>query len=485
MKHSFYIALSSTTAKRGLMALACILVAIFVLGQANEKHNFSLKNGSVYITIDKSASASSIDSFIARYNLFHLPLHLLIRDTMPPELKQQGWSVIRNTKGQLILLRKIEGLSLGTPNQQNATGQLAEALLTLTRPVSTFGVNRFVKNREFLVLDSIVTFHCRKSRGVNRVMLAGSFTNWQYGAIAMTETDSGFIAHVKLPPGKHWYKYIVDGGWQTDSENLLSENDGEGNMNSVYFKTNHTFKIYGYTQVGQAFVNGSFNDWNNRPLALRRMEHGWYLPVFLPDGTYTYRYRINEQWITDPGNTSRFPNGQGAFNSVLQVGKPFVFKLNGFLQAKEVMLVGSFNGWREGELFLKRSENGWTLPYALGPGNYEYVYKVDGAYIKAPAFNGNSSKNFTYSIGANHRFVLGKYLDASSVSVAGDFNNWSENAFEMKKVGSVWILDVHLSSGKHKYKFLVDGKWILDPQNKLWEENEYGTGNSIVWVKTP
>jgi hypothetical protein len=215
------------------------------------------------------------------------------------------------------------------------------------------------------------------------------------------------------------------------------------------------------------------------------MEHGWYLPVFLPDGTYTYRYRINEQWITDPGNTSRFPNGQGAFNSVLQVGKPFVFKLNGFLQAKEVMLVGSFNGWREGELFLKRSENGWTLPYALGPGNYEYVYKVDGAFVKAQTSNSNGSKNFTFTIGANHRFVLGKYPDASSVSVAGDFNNWSENAFEMKKVGGVWILDVHLSSGKHKYKFLVDGKWILDPQNKLWEENEYGTGNSIVWVKTP
>ena len=52
----------------------------------------------------------------------------------------------------------------------------------------------------------------------------------------------------------------------------------------------------------------------------------------------------------------------------------------------------------------------------------------------------------------------------------------------MKKEGDAWIFPVHLSVGKHLYKFIVDDKWMNDPGNPLWEQNEYGTGNSIIWI---
>jgi hypothetical protein len=29
---------------------------------------------------------------------------------------------------------------------------------------------------------------------------------------------------------------------------------------------------------------------------------------------------------------------------------------------------------------------------------------------------------------------------------------------------------------------IVDKEWKLDPGNELWEENEYGTGNSVLWI---
>ena len=66
--------------------------------------------------------------------------------------------------------------------------------------------------------------------------------------------------------------------------------------------------------------------------------------------------------------------------------------------------------------------------------------------------------------------------------IAGNFNNWNPNAFSMKHENGEWSFKVHLSAGKHLYKFIADGKWILDPHNKLWEQNEYGTGNSIIWL---
>jgi hypothetical protein len=53
----------------------------------------------------------------------------------------------------------------------------------------------------------------------------------------------------------------------------------------------------------------------------------------------------------------------------------------------------------------------------------------------------------------------------------------------MKKEDGQWTLDVYLGYGKHTYKFIVDGKWILDPDNKLWEQNEYSTGNSVLWIE--
>jgi len=45
-----------------------------------------------------------------------------------------------------------------------------------------------------------------------------------------------------------------------------------------------------------------------------------------------------------------------------------------------------------------------------------------------------------------------------------------------------WILPCFLEPGKYIYKFVIDGKWILDPSNSVWEENEYNTGNSVLWV---
>jgi hypothetical protein len=53
----------------------------------------------------------------------------------------------------------------------------------------------------------------------------------------------------------------------------------------------------------------------------------------------------------------------------------------------------------------------------------------------------------------------------------------------MVKQGSKWIFPVFLHKGKHTYKFIVDGKWILDPVNKLYEQNEFGTYNTVLWIE--
>lgn len=48
-------------------------------------------------------------------------------------------------------------------------------------------------------------------------------------------------------------------------------------------------------------------------------------------------------------------------------------------QAREVHLVGEFNGWREGSLSLARQPDGlWEILLPLPPGRYHYLFVVDG-----------------------------------------------------------------------------------------------------------
>jgi hypothetical protein len=53
----------------------------------------------------------------------------------------------------------------------------------------------------------------------------------------------------------------------------------------------------------------------------------------------------------------------------------------------------------------------------------------------------------------------------------------------MTKKQGKWVFPMYLRPGKYTYKFRVDDKWILDPGNDLWEGNEYGTGNSVLWIE--
>ena len=54
---------------------------------------------------------------------------------------------------------------------------------------------------------------------------------------------------------------------------------------------------------------------------------------------------------------------------------------------------------------------------------------------------------------------------AASVSVLGDFNNWSPNAHPMKRQpDGGWTAQIPLVHGHHQYVYLVDGVRTLDPR---------------------
>ena len=51
------------------------------------------------------------------------------------------------------------------------------------------------------------------------VLLVGDFTHWQKDPIPMHKNKGGiWTVAVRLPPGRHSYRFIVDGEWRDDPE---------------------------------------------------------------------------------------------------------------------------------------------------------------------------------------------------------------------------------------------------------------------------
>ncbi len=82
----------------------------------------------------------------------------------------------------------------------------------------------------------------------------------------------------------------------------------------------------------------------------------------------------------------------------------------------------------------------------------------------------------------NVEFRLKGFPNAKLVTVAGSFNDWSPTSVKMKRDGEEWIVQTVAEPGKHMYKFIVDGNWILDPANKE-TGMENGYSNSVIIVK--
>jgi 1,4-alpha-glucan branching enzyme len=70
--------------------------------------------------------------------------------------------------------------------------------------------------------------------GAMSVLLVGDFTHWQQKGIPMRKGRDGvWTASVELPPGKHHYRFIVDGEWRDDPECTLRVPNAYGSENMV------------------------------------------------------------------------------------------------------------------------------------------------------------------------------------------------------------------------------------------------------------
>ena len=88
-----------------------------------------------------------------------------------------------------------------------------------------------------------------------------------------------------------------------------------------------------------------------------------------------------------------------------------------------------------------------------------------------------------YPIHITEEGILFEYQDenAQSVFLVGSMNNWNKTETPMKKEeNGTWKIVLKLDSGKHAYKFVVDGNWHFDQENPNFEDDGFGGSNSVI-----
>lgn len=179
---------------------------------------------------------------------------------------------------------------------------------------------------------------------------------------------------------------------------------------------------------------------------------------------------------------------------ILQKGILFTYKA---LKAKKVLLAGDFNNWtgmpmqrnKKGVFFhvlpLRKIEEGKKIK------TYRYKFIVDGIWTHDPQSKTNDSlgsegtisifyleeiplesqisirvlqekeKNNDYLV--EFAIYLPKVQD---LSLVGDFNNWNpEHDILHKSADGIFRRRLRLKSGYYVYKYVADGKWMLDTYN--------------------
>lgn len=260
--------------------------------------------------------------------------------------------------------------------------------------------------------------------------------------------------------------------------------------------------------VENVVVSGEFNNWSKYNWKMTKINDDTYqlrkpLSKFEDNFTWQFKFIVNNIYWAEPTkdasnivdaidlkgrqlhvyNLKMYPQAYPSDNGNVR------FRLRGYDDAKNVIVAGSFNKWDEHSFKMYKIEKGWELKVQMKPGNYEYRFIVDGHWMEDPS-NPDKVRNEFYEF--NSRLNVGKYVtfllkghqECNNVILSGSFNDWNENDLKMTKTNNgYWKYRLPLPAGKHHYKFIVDGNWILDPDNSVKEYDGEGNINSVCMIK--
>ena len=164
------------------------------------------------------------------------------------------------------------------------------------------------------------SFKLRGFTNAKKVIVTGSFNKWNEKLFSMKKNKDGWELTLQIKPGTYEYRFIVDGRWMEDPNNIHKKRNEYNEFNSVLDIQEYTaFKLRGYTNAKKVILAGSFNNWNESDFVMQKTDYGWKYVVPLSGGKHHYKFIVDGEWITDPNNSVKEYDGNGHINSVRMV----------------------------------------------------------------------------------------------------------------------------------------------------------------------
>jgi hypothetical protein len=297
----------------------------------------------------------------------------------------------------------------------------------------------------------------------------------------------------------------INKGYKIENDTVVFSFDAREYSKYTKEYTGQTLDFQDFN-IENVVVSGDFNQWSRDQWKMTQIDEFTFqlkksIHDFTDEFSWEFKFVVNNTFWAEPSRktpniTKAIKNGyklRGIYNLKLYTAYPdengnASFKLNGYPNAKKVILAGSFNKWDENLFEMHKTDNGWELTLQMKPDVYQYRFIVDGNWME-DSNNANKTENefgeynSVLDIKAYKTFKLKGYNDAKKVILAGSFNNWNEQELVMRKMDYGWKYVIPLSGGKHHYKFIVDGQWIVDPNNSVKEYDGNGHVNSVCMVK--
>jgi AMP-activated protein kinase-like protein len=81
-----------------------------------------------------------------------------------------------------------------------------------------------------------------------------------------------------------------------------------------------------------------------------------------------------------------------------------------------------------------------------------------------------------------YRFTV-KADQVREICLAGDFNQWKVCDAPLLRVAEgVWSITIDLPRGRHEYMFVIDGRWVTDPNAMGYSTDGFGNRNALLVV---
>ena len=198
-----------------------------ILGELR-KH-FSRKMFKTVVNFNtKLKEAASLGQPISEYDPAsrgHKDFETLADELIGTDTQMHRAEIVRTLQSKLDAISASAEELLSTVESSAKPIEQAEPKDTEAKIADFYGVRQ---------LDDAIMFVTLYPRA-NSVQVAGDFNNWQPEQALMEKVSENGVWQIKLPlgTGRYRYRLVVDGQWQQDPYNGLTEMNPYGEMNSI------------------------------------------------------------------------------------------------------------------------------------------------------------------------------------------------------------------------------------------------------------